>query len=659
MSERKSEKKEKVKPGMWAWFQRNEKILLTAIIIGIFPTFGFGTVVISALTGELKDDTAAIIDGDAVPMSVYNEYTRRYLLPLQNFVRSMKSHPQWGGFFGRWEGIGNEIVWKRIAVLKEAGQAGIIVPDAELKDYVTDFFEFENKYSYQLYIGAGPDEDSLEYYRTMFFFQGVYNRSEDGKKMTFDAKRYETAVKGMNLSLEEFERTLREDLVIKKLRYYAELPNIIPVNDIYEKFRKEKEEVRIQFLRFDVDRFEPPAEEVKEADLELFYQSNRRKFEDPPKRSFECVFAPTARLEALIDPSEAEMKAHYEANKDKFKEPADPKEKEKEQKPGEPPAKPEPKYKPFENEDVRSAIRKELIRKKAGDTLKDFMKELADRLKSVETRIRTENAASREGLIKHLREDIVFSDMADQINRNVSKWKIAQYPAYRVDALQSEGLFSKDEIRERFGAIGVRIADKVFETEILTVKEPLSVSEGYILFRGIEDRGPTAPPLATIRDRVIAERKNQKRIDLARARAEEMRKKMATSGFNAVAAAEGLKISKSRFFEKKAVSVPGDGDNPPLGQASAVISTAFTLRGDEVSPVINEPEFGAVYLIQVVERKTPSKEDMSIDDFGRLRSEDERGSRSGIQDRYGPKWEERHKVEDLLRNRATHASGSR
>jgi hypothetical protein len=703
-----SKKKKKVKKkGMWAWFQRNEKILLTGLVIGILPAFGFGGVIVSALTGGLSTDIAAVLDDEDITMKEYNEVKKRYYLPMKSFIQRMSSHERYARMFQKYQDLGTEVIFNRIARVREAEAAGVRVTDAELRDFIQDQPNFTQKYTYNFWAGENEGANMLRNWQLSFFFMSVTEQKEGSEQRTFNRTAYVRQItEGMKLTLKEFEESMRCDLLIRKHRYFRELASIIPTEDVFGKFKKEQEEIRVRYVRFDAKDFQAPEGPVKDPELKLFYQSHRDDFQKPRKKSFEYIFAPLDEMEALVSLSETEMRDFYEKNKDRlFKE--EEKEEEEEEEQGEEEKEGEKKeegqekkedgeegddsdgeedagkakgedpgpadedakaqedgaeepppvtYKPLDDPEVQKTIRRDLRRKKAEANLEAFMKELGQTLKSVENRIRTANrTATRDDLVAALGRDIVFADIVDKVHSDPAKWGLGGYATFRLRSARHEKLFTQEELKHDFSLVGVRIAEKVFQTDIVNITDHLKAPEGFFLVRGLEEKIAGTPPLAEIREEVAAAYKRQKRMDGALDHARNVREKMLAQGFEKAAAGENLPLFQTTFFRKEAVSIHGDGANPPLGRVENLIATAFdpNLTDDGVSNPIVEKKTESYFLIQIVERRFPEPQTMTMDDLYRIRSEEERIVKESLDKKFGSKTLERHKLKDLIRQRAT------
>ncbi len=150
--------------------------------------------------------------------------------------------------------------------------------------------------------------------------------------------RYLIMVKNLGYnSPEKFEEHLREMLMVEKLKGFLRLnEDMIPMEELYSKYKRENEEFKLDFLSFPYERYADKVdrESVTEEELKSFYDSLpesssevRDNFSEDRKLALDVAyidlesvdFEEYADLVKDIEVSEGPLKRHYELVIDRFK----------------------------------------------------------------------------------------------------------------------------------------------------------------------------------------------------------------------------------------------------------------------------------------------------------------------------------------------------
>ena len=144
------------------------------------------------------------------------------------------------------------------------------------------------------------------------------------------------------------------------------------------------------------------------------------------------------------------------------------------------------------------------------------------------------------------------------------------------------------------------VRDTIFRLQTGEVSQPIRSDRGYVVL-SVKEVQPSHPgTLAEVRDRVVADLKHEKSVELAKKDAEELAKRsQGGENFQAAAKALGLEAKSSDAFSRTG-SITGVG-------SAKQVSNAFHLSAGQTGPPVN---LGANWLVyRVVEHEQAKQED--------------------------------------------------
>jgi peptidyl-prolyl cis-trans isomerase D len=214
--------------------------------------------------------------------------------------------------------------------------------------------------------------------------------------------------------------------------------------------------------------------------------------------------------------------------------------------------------KPFE--EVKDAIRAPLLLSKADQQAGD----IADKLS---TTIRQSSK-------------VTLDDLAKQYHLSVGETR----PVSATDPIIELG--SSKEVK-----------DAVFGQRVGELSTPIHTERGYVVLTVKEAQPAHQGTLAEVRDRIVADLKQEKGTDLARQKADDLEKRIkGGEKLEAAAKALGLEAKTSDFFARSG-SISGAASGKQL-------AAAFQMKSGEVGPPLN---LGATWLVyRVAEKQEPN-----------------------------------------------------
>jgi peptidyl-prolyl cis-trans isomerase D len=217
--------------------------------------------------------------------------------------------------------------------------------------------------------------------------------------------------------------------------------------------------------------------------------------------------------------------------------------------------------KPFE--EVKDSIKAPLLLSKADQAAGD----VADKLSS----------AIRQS------SKVTLDDLAKQFHLSVGETR----PVSATDAIIELG--NSKEVK-----------DAVFGQRVGDLSLPIHTERGYVVLAVKEIQPSHQGTLSEVRDRIVADLKQEKSTDLAHQKADDLEKRLkAGEKFESAAKALGLESKTSDFFARNG-SISGAASGKQL-------SAAFQMKSGEVAPTLNLGVNWIVY--RVAEKQEPNPAD--------------------------------------------------
>jgi len=288
------------------------------------------------------------------------------------------------------------------------------------------------------------------------------------KNGAFDFQQYQQLLKMSRITINDFEDSQKEELLVKKARQNIKDKVQVSDDEALQAFKKQRDKVDLQFVSYS------PADvrkEIKLSDQELasYLQSHQEEFKSPEQISISYALLEPSKVASRVTVSEEEAQTFYQKNIDRYQ--------------------------------------------GKGGILP--YAEVKERAKSDALRAKSAKQAY-EMAADALNKNIKSADLAAAASS--LDIKVAETPLFTATApaavLASEAELLKRAFILKQGELG----------------GPVETAKGVYLFK-IKDRKPAAvPPLAQIRDRVEGRAAADKAKELAKKKAEEALAALAKGG---------------------------------------------------------------------------------------------------------------------------------
>ena len=140
----------------------------------------------------------------------------------------------------------------------------------------------------------------------------------DGKFVGADA--YAAMLGQQDLSIAQFESDLRRQLLMSRLRAVA-LEGIVVTNaEIQEEYRKKNDKIKVEWVKLTADKYKSEAQPSQQ-EIESYFKVNSARYQVPEKKDLTYFLADPAKIEANLNPPDADLLAIYTKNKDTYRVP--------------------------------------------------------------------------------------------------------------------------------------------------------------------------------------------------------------------------------------------------------------------------------------------------------------------------------------------------
>ncbi len=483
-----------------------------------------------------------------------------YLIPkpaIGNILGQKITQEQFGNTATRWARIFfrdskepvAEQVWRQMALFSQARQMGMTITKDELAQEIQNFFPvdprtFEDRDGFRRMLGS------------------VFHLTEP-----------------------QFEETIREYLLARKLQYLIRNSVKITEDEALQRYIKENEQVRVKYAALKARDFISQVE-VEEDEIKSFYDKYSEIFPDkdegiwgyrePEKVKLEYIIAKYDAIEKQIEITDEKIKEYYEDKKTLMfkKESADSPETID---PNEPSVS---EFKPLD--EVKEQIKSNIL--------------LKDRENMANKLIADTDNEIYENIEKE--EFISFSKLAEKFGLS-----------HVVPINQKDGTnyFTKEELKVVFLGLP-QFPKQVFERDINDPSPPIGSIEGKLVFRVIEKTESHVPPYDEVHDKVAEDLRYQKAFEKAEITAGKCLEKINQTSFE-----EGIKTIEEEagrlsIIESKYINRPGiisKGDDTELfGQDRAkIVDAAFGLKVGGSAIAAEEKGEKTCYVVTLVDKR--------------------------------------------------------
>jgi len=464
----------------------------------------------------------------------------------------------------------------------------------------------------------------------------------------FDREFYLRVLRANRLTPAEFEESVRRDILVNKLQGIVLAGVQVSEDDLRQRFRYEKEQVRVAFVEFDATKLVNEVE-LAPGEAEKYFEDHKEEFREPERVRVEYIAYPIEKFLARAEVSDADIQAYYEKHEEEYRLPE----------------RVHARHILFRVDPKATSEQKESIRKRAAEVLEkarqgeDFS-QLAQKYSEdpgsgpqggdlgffprgqmvpafeavafslppgtvsdlVETNFgfhiikveakeeaRTQpldevRDSIREKLQKEKARQLAQDQAGKDRSRAANGESLAEIARSSGLELKAPAPFAEHDLVEGLGS-NHPLSRAAFQTQAGEVGPVVSTAEGFVVFK-VSERIPSAiPPFAAVQAKVQEQARLEKARERARQMAEELLEEAKKSTLRSAAQAKGLEVDETSPFTREGAFVPRIGDSEEIKQAAFGLTKDAALAG-RVFQVGD-----SFVVIELVERTEPSEEEFA------------------------------------------------
>jgi len=461
---------------------------------------------------------------------------------------------------------------------------------------------------------------------------------------------YEERLQQANLTIALFEQSVKDDILLEKLRNLVAGSALVTDAEVHEKFLKDNTKVKFDYAvlnKDDILKTIHPAE----AELKAYYDQHKGSYANsiPEKRKIKYVLLDSAKVQAGIQVSQQELAAYFDQHRDEYRVP--------------------------EQVNVRQILIKTPLPDASGKVdakgVEAAQKKGQDALQQLKGGAKFEDVAKKYSddpsgktggsigwvkrggfpvpevetaafsLVKGANSDLInagyafvilhvddkqeahaktLDEVKDQIEPVIKAQKASQAADAQATALLSQArsggldkaaaskglaVVATDFINRGDSLPGIGAAPQlmsaVFSAAEKSPPDELALPQGFVVYEVVAIKPPATPSFEEIHSRVETEFKESRAGALLTQKTQELSDRAKSDHDLKKAAKEVVATVKTSDL------VLPDGQVPDLGAMSGPASVAFTMKPGDISGPIDTNTSGAV--ISVLERQDPSEQD--------------------------------------------------
>jgi peptidyl-prolyl cis-trans isomerase D len=146
-------------------------------------------------------------------------------------------------------------------------------------------------------------------------FQGLF---PDGKFIGKDAYAQMLAQQGLTIA--QFEDSVKREILIQRLREVAVEGTIVTPAEIEQAFKEKFAKADVQYVKLSGDKYKAEVQ-PNEQDMRTYYQANIKQYTHAETRDLTILIADKPKMEAALNPTDAQLQQLYNQNKEQFRVP--------------------------------------------------------------------------------------------------------------------------------------------------------------------------------------------------------------------------------------------------------------------------------------------------------------------------------------------------
>lgn len=134
-------------------------------------------------------------------------------------------------------------------------------------------------------------------------------------------EEYSRFLAQQGLSIPEFERNVRQNLLLLRLQNIALEGALVTPQEVEQEFQRRNNKIKVEYIKWTAPTDLKSQVNLSEADLKGFFETQKGQFTIPEKHSFNILIADEAKIGATFQVPDSELQAAYNSSIDRFRTP--------------------------------------------------------------------------------------------------------------------------------------------------------------------------------------------------------------------------------------------------------------------------------------------------------------------------------------------------
>jgi peptidyl-prolyl cis-trans isomerase D len=133
--------------------------------------------------------------------------------------------------------------------------------------------------------------------------------------------RYQAILAQNNMTVEEFESAVRDDILLQKLHNFVSAGVTLSDKDVEDEYRKRNEKAKLDYLLIDPAKLEPKVT-VSDQEQRDYFEKNKTKYNIAEMRKAQYIFLDTVKQRQFVTVSDDELQQYYSQHQTEYNLPA-------------------------------------------------------------------------------------------------------------------------------------------------------------------------------------------------------------------------------------------------------------------------------------------------------------------------------------------------
>jgi len=130
--------------------------------------------------------------------------------------------------------------------------------------------------------------------------------------------RYQAILAQNNLTIEEFESGVRDDIMTDKLKSFVTAGVTVSDKEVETEYKRRNEKAKLDYFVIDPAKLDDKVT-LTDQDKRDYYEKNKAKYNVPEKRQARYIFVETVKMRSQVTVSDSELRQYYEQHQSEYR----------------------------------------------------------------------------------------------------------------------------------------------------------------------------------------------------------------------------------------------------------------------------------------------------------------------------------------------------